>query len=187
MNTPELVEWQLYDESADAVFPWFTHPMLEILKTWDLKDKRIAEFGGGRSTKWWRKKSKWVTTIDTNIGWIEQINDECYGLENGVLLHAPINEGSEEYADLYCNAIDKYGPYDIVVVDGILRNNCLKKALSMPRPLTLIADNWFQSFVWLSEAAVELMKPYPINVFEQENHTNNDGINKWKTAYWELK
>lgn len=187
MNTHQLVEWQIWDHSVDACFPWFTHPMLEVLKTWDLKDKRILEFGGGKSTKWWRQKAKWVTTIDTNSGWVSKISEECLGLDNGVLLLAPINEGDQEFDNIYCNAGDAYGPYDIVIVDGILRNSCLEKALSMQKPLIVIADNWYQSYVWLSNAAVELMKPHPINVFEQENHTNNDGINKWKTVYWELK
>lgn len=187
MNTKELVEWQIWDEETDACYPWFTHPMLDVLKKWDLSDKRILEFGGGRSSRWWRKKAKWVTTIDTNSEWSHSIAEECADLDNGVIIHVMINEGDQEHADTYLQAGDKYGPYDIIVVDGILRNNCLEKAINMPRPITIIADNWFQSYVWLSEAAVELMKPYPINVFEQENHTNNDGINKWKTVYWELK
>lgn len=187
MNTQDLVEWQIWDDQSDACFPWFTHPMLDVLKTWDLKDKRILEFGGGKSTKWWRKKSNWVTTIDTNEEWCMQIATECIGLPNGILLHAPINEGSEEHAEVYCNVGDKYGPYDIVVVDGILRNNCLQKALLMPKPLILIADNYNQSFVWVSPAALELMAPYKINAYIQENHTNNDGILKWQTVYWELK
>lgn len=187
MNTEDLIEWQVWDEESDACFPWFTHPMLEVLKTWDLKDKSVLEFGGGRSTKWWRNKCKWVTTIDTNKEWTQNIASECAILDNGILLYAQINEGAQEYADIYCNAGDEYGPYDIVIVDGILRNSCLEKALSMPKPIILIADNWYQSYVWLSDSAVDLMKPYEINVFEQANHTNNDGINKWKTAYWELK
>jgi len=49
-----------------------------------------------------------------------------------------------------------------------------------------ICDNWVQSFVWLSPKAEEIMKPYEVHAFEQKDHTNNDGVNKWKTVYWEF-
>jgi len=186
IDTSNLVEWQLYDAETDAIFPWLTHPFLEWLKNQDLSEKRVLEFGGGRSTRWWRKKAKWVTTIDTNSEWASNINNDCQGLDNGTLISLNINEGSQQQASEYVNAGDQFGPYDIVVNDGILRYEVLQKALSMPRPLLLIADNWHQDYVWISAPSEELMKPYKINVFEQENHTNNEG-NKWKTVYWKLK
>ena len=181
-----LVEWQLYDEKTDAIFPWFTHPFLTWLDGQDLKDKLVLEFGSGRSTRWWRKRCSWVTSIEANAEWSEKVYAECGDLLNGLIICKEINEGDQSRVEEYVNAGDPFGPYDIVVVDGILRNECLQKALSMPRPLLLVADNFYQSYVWMSDAAVELMKPYPIHVFEQENHTNNDGVNKWKTVYWNL-
>jgi len=182
-----LVQWQLYDAEVDAVFPWFTHPFLEWLKQQDFSDKRILEFGGGRSTRWWRKRAKWVTTIDANIEWSHKIVEDCVGLDNGVLISNQINEGDQSRAKEYINQGDEYGPYDVVVNDGILRYEVLQKALSMKRPLLLIADNWHQAFVWMSPPSEELMKDEKIHIFEQEDHTDNDGVNKWKTVYWELK
>lgn len=190
LRIDNLVQWQLIDEDADAIFPWFTHPFLEVLKTWDLSNKRVLEFGGGRSTRWWRKKAAWVTTVDANPQWANDILQDCAEggvLHNGELICMQINEGDQSRAQEYVNAGDHFGDYDIVVNDGILRYEVLQKALSMKRPLILIADNWNQAFVWISPPSVELMKPYPIHVFEQSNHTDNDGVNKWKTVYWELK
>ena len=186
LRVDNLVEWQLIDESVAAVAPWFTHPFLHVLKDWDLSNKRVLEFGGGRSTRWWRTRAKWVTTIDTNVEWANEIERDCEGLNNGVLISLPINEGDQSRSLEYVNAGDAHGPYDIVIVDGILRYECLQKALSIPRPLTVIADNWQQAFVWISPPSAELMAPFEIHSFEQENHTNNDGVNKWKTVYWEL-
>ena len=182
-----LVQWQLYDAEVDAVYPWLTHPFLEWLKKQDFSNKRVLEFGGGRSTRWWRKRAKWVTTIDANVEWSHIIANDCEGLDNGVLISNQINEGDWTRADEYVNQGDEYGDYDVVVNDGILRYEVLLKALSMKRPLLLIADNWNQAFVWISPSSVELMKDEEIHVFEQTDHTDNDGINKWKTVYWELK
>jgi len=184
-----LVQWQLVDESNGLVYPWLTHPMLDVLKTWDLSEKRILEFGGGRSSAWWRSKAKWVTTIEANHEWAYGIASECNrrNLYNGRVYHVGINEGDSQHKKLYTEAGKDLGPYDIVVVDGILRFECLEYALTLPRPLTVIADNWKQSFVWMSPPSEELMKPFKINIFEQADHTDNDGINKWKTVYWELK
>lgn len=46
----ELVEWQLQEENTGLIYPWWTHPFLEVLKTWDLSKVNWLEFGGGRST-----------------------------------------------------------------------------------------------------------------------------------------
>jgi hypothetical protein len=182
-----LVQWQKIDESVDAVFPWFTHPFLDVLKKWDLSNKRVLEFGGGRSTAWWRKKAKWVSTVEANNTWANQILKECYdkNLIDGAIWVVPINEGDSQYKEEYTKCAERHAPFDIVIVDGILRYECLEYALTLPRPLTLIADNWDQDFVWISPAAIELMKPYDIHVFEQSDHTDNEG-KKWKTVFWEL-
>jgi len=185
MNTFDLVQWQLWDEETQSVLPWLTHPFLEVLKTWDLSEKRVLEMGGGRSSKYWRKKAKWVTTVETNKEWGESIVEECRGLTNGVVLYVNINEGDQKNAAIYTSAGDDFGPYDIIVIDGILRHNCLEKALTMKRPLIVIHDNWQQDG-FLCLASEEIMIPYETHNFIQEDHTDNHG-RKWATAYWELK
>ena len=56
MSEFELVEWQVIDENG-LVMPWWTHPFLDVLKTWNLSNKNWLEFGGGKSTTWLRSKS----------------------------------------------------------------------------------------------------------------------------------
>jgi len=189
MNTSELVQWQLVDESTNTVFPWFTHPMLEVMKTWNLREKRVLEFGGGRSTAWWRSKAKWVTTIEANHEWAYSIASECNrrNLHNGRVYHVGINEGDSQHKKLYTEAGKDLGPYDIVVVDGILRLECIEYALCLPRPLTLIVDNFMQAFVFMCPAAAEILKPFEGILYVQENHEDNDGVNKWKTGVWQIK
>lgn len=190
----ELVEWQKIDEENGLVFPWWTHPFLDELKTWDLKDKTWLEFGGGRSTSWLRSKCKWVDTIEANSQWAKEIFNEGdrTGNSNGniVLVNEDLPDGiqdrKQDYFDLV-NQIQEAYPkqYDIVSVDGIWRNECLQWAIDhfKGRGGILIADNFDQDFVWISPAAIELMKPYKEYVFYQPEHTNHEG-KAWNTRYW---
>ena len=188
MNTSELVEWQKYAPNG-LVYPWWVHDFLDVLETWDLSDKIWLEFGGGRSTSWLRSKCKWVDTIDANTTWANQATSDCLNaqLNNGRIIAKDLPDGVQDRKKEFFDLIPDY-QYDIISVDGIWRYECLEWALShfKGRGGIIIADNWQQSYVWMSEVAAELMKPYKIHVFEQANHTNNDGVNKWKTVYWEI-
>lgn len=181
----ELVQWQKLDDNG-ICYPWFTHPFLEVLKTWDLSDKEILEWGGGKSSLWWNTYAKRVCTIETNSEWIEEI----YRLNNTLnkVYRRPIlrqiNEGDQNMVDYYTDVPDDIKP-SIVVIDGILRHECLVKAVTLPRPLIIIHDNWQQDG-FVCPASEELMAPYEIHNFIQEDHTDNHG-KKWATAYWELK
>lgn len=184
MILPELVQWQIIDETNGLCFPWFTHPFLEVLKTWDLKDKVVLEYGGGRSTLWWAEKCKSVYTIETNEAWLSVIGTALAAMQKPVnLFHRPSNEGDQTKIDFYTEVPEGCNP-GIVVVDGILRHECLLKALTLPRPITIIHDNWQQDGFYCP-ASEEIMKPFEIHNFIQENHTDHNG-RKWATAYWNI-
>lgn len=190
MNTSELVEWQKYAPNG-LVYPWWTHPFLDVLETWDLKDKVWLEFGGGRSSAWLRSKCKFVDTIEANVEWALAANAECSanGFGNGNMCHAgeDLPEGIQERKQAYFSLIPSGNQYDIISVDGIWRYECLEWALNhfKGRGGILIADNWQQDYVWISEVAEVLMKPYPMRRFYQPGHTNHEG-KPWNTVYWEI-
>jgi hypothetical protein len=189
MNTQNLVEWQKYAPNG-LVYPWWTHPFLDVLETWDLKDKTWLEFGGGRSTAWLRSKCKWVDTIEANAQWATSAAIECNenNLYNGIVYSAAphdLPEGVQERKQEYFNLLPKDKDYDIISVDGIWRHECLQLAIDhfKDRGGILIADNWQQDFVWISEVSEELMKPYNMIRFYQPGHTNHEG-KPWNTVYW---
>lgn len=189
MNTRTLVEWQRRSPETGLVECWWTHPFLDEMNTWDLKDKTWLEFGAGLGTASLRQKCKWVDSIEANRDWAQTVSEYCgeNHLHNGKIYLNHLADGVQENIEPYFALIPKE-KYDIISVDGIFRNECLQWAIDhfKGRGGILIADNWKQSFVWMSEAAERLMEPYPICVFEQTDHTNNDGVNKWKTVYWEI-
>lgn len=187
MNTQDLVEWQRIDPSNGLIEPWWTWDFMDLLKTWDLKDKTWLEFGSGRSTAWLRKKCKWVDSIEANKEWSYQANNDCAAnmLVNGFVECADLPDGIQERKQEYFDLIPKDKKYDIISVDGIWRNECLQWAIDYfkGRGGILIADNFNQDFVWISPAAEELMKPYEEHVYIQKEHTNHEG-KPWNTRYW---
>jgi len=182
MSDFELVQWQKLDSNG-ICFPWFTHPCLDVINKWDLKDKVVLEYGGGKSTAWWASRVKEVFTIETNEGWINEISRMIPVGESVDLYYRPVNEGDQTMVDYYTELPDGCFP-DIVVIDGVLRHECLLKALTLPRPITIIHDNWQQDG-FVCPASEEVMKPFEIQNFIQEDHTDNHG-RKWATAIWNI-
>lgn len=187
----ELVQWQIIDPSNNCVFPWFTHPFLEVLKTWDLKDKIVCEYGGGRSTAWLRMECDTVITIETKPDFMEAIREECREVKrsNGSVILKEINEGDREREREYVEAPNEWianFDFDIVIVDGIFRYECIEYAIKQLLRCggKLIVDNWQQDG-FVCPACADLVAPYEGYVYRQEDHTDHHG-NPWQTAYWEI-
>lgn len=191
MNTPLLVEWQRINSESGIVECWWTHPCLDIINSWDLKDKAWLEFGAGLGTAWLRSKCKYVVSIEANHEWSDKANAYCMtnSLHNGVIgthVH-DLRDGIQEEKILYFDVIPKYEEFDVISVDGIWRNECLEWALDhfKGREGILIVDNLDQDYVWISPAANELMAPYPCDIYYQPGHTNHEG-KPWNTRIYRI-
>jgi hypothetical protein len=173
---------------------WFTHPFLDEFEKWDLSNKQILEFGAGQGTAWLRKRSKWVDTIEGNQQWVQNVKAICENTSNhnGEIFHIEldettyINESLSNMGNEFFNLIPKK-EYDIISVDGIFRDECLKWALNHFKNKSgiIIADNWQQDYVWISEQAKELMGKYEENRFVQPDHVVHEG-KPWNTTYWKI-
>lgn len=190
----ELVDWQIYDNQNGLVFPWFTHPMLKCLRGWDLAGKTVLEYGSGLSTVWWAKEAKYVVSVETKIDWVHRITDELVKAQveskaQVIWCPCPVSEADFSKAEWYVNVYQNTGvsDFDIVVVDDIFRDECMRKGIELlsRRGGILIADNWQQDRIWISQQMVDLMAPYEGEIFVQSNHTDHEG-NPWKTAYWKI-
>jgi len=191
MNTPELVEWQRVSSETGLIECWWTHPCLDVINTWDLKDKTWLEFGAGLGTASLRQKCKWVDSIEANTEWA--IKADLYArannLENGDVIRFPfgdIPDGLVHYLPMYMSLIPNK-EYDIISVDGIYRNECLVWALNhfKRKGGILVVDNLDQDYVWISPAANELMAPYPCQIYYQPGHINHEG-KSWNTRIYEI-
>lgn len=145
--------------------PWYTSGMLEILDKMDLKGKKIFEYGVGYSTLWFRSRGAVVYGVDSNSFWAIEMGVEHYEDKSNYLMAIIMNPHD----------------FDIVVIDGIFRDDCTEWALKrLNTGGILIIDNWVQPSVepnvWTN--TLELTKGMKSQVFAQEGHPD------WKTVYF---
>lgn len=163
--------------------PWLTHGALDAIEEMDLSNKVVWMWGAGLGDAWLAKRCKFLFVVERNQEWLLKAQDVCglNGITNVSYLYRPCNDcnGQDE---MYCEV--DVSP-DVIIVDDAYRYECIVKALSMPRPLTLIVDNFNQDFVFICPAAVELMKEFKGDFYIQADHTNHEG-RPWQTAIWHL-
>lgn len=145
--------------------PWYTSGMLKVLDRMDFNGKKVFEYGVGYSTLWYRSRNAIVYGVDSNPFW---------SLEMGV-------EHYEDLNNYKMSIIMNPHDFDIVVIDGIHRDECTKWALMrLVSGGMLIIDNWMQPSVEPNEwtNTLELTKGMKSEVFAQEGHPD------WKTIYF---
>lgn len=185
----ELVEWQKIDTESKLVMCWWTHPFLDVMQTWDLKDATWLEFGAGLGTAWLRYKCKWVDTIESNWKWAEIAYSECHrhSLSNGIICIKQLADCAglqNEYFDLI--PTDKC--YNYISVDGIYRTEAVEWSINHLKKEggILVVDNLDQDFIWISPKAMELLAPYPCEIFIQPDHINHEG-KPWNTRFYKIE
>ena len=104
--------------------PWMNYGIVEFLKERLNKDLNLFEYGSGFSTLFYSSLVKSVISIEYNKKWFEHIssipclNTNVYFYENDV-------DGK------YCRSICDFDSlFNIVIVDGRDRVNCIKQSVS---------------------------------------------------------
>jgi hypothetical protein len=169
------------DLATGDVQPWYTHAALNEIQSWKLRDMIVLEWGGGDSSLWWAKRCRKVFTIEESAEWCNWISAQAVnkGIANLSVLHRPSSLHSNEYTKIP----DGCEP-NIVIVDGANRIECLAKTLMLPRPLTIIFDNWRKGNPSFWHQAEAMMSSY-LGV----SHAQHDvyvGHQPWQTAIWHL-
>lgn len=102
--------------------PWITYPCLEFLERRINKRMAVFEYGSGNSTLWWSERVGKVVSREHDFVWYQEMKK--HAPSNVELCHVPLeNEGE------YSREILKYpSQFEIVIVDGRDRVNCLKNA-----------------------------------------------------------
>jgi precorrin-6B methylase 2 len=120
-------------DAAGNPLPWLTYPAIEFLKSRLNEDLTLFEYGCGFSTKWYCTKVKEVTSVENNREWAERVQESLP--KNGKVL---FKEDQNEFV----KAIEQAGRVDVIVVDGMAREECYRRATSFLTPRgIIIADN----------------------------------------------
>ncbi len=101
--------------------PWATYSFIEFMKTWLKPDMQLFEYGSGNSTLFYAGYVKSVTTVEHNKTWYDRVKKQIPPNVN--LIYQPLDNGGK-----YENSVSGI-MYDVIIIDGRQRKNCLKAAI----------------------------------------------------------
>jgi hypothetical protein len=105
--------------------PWITYPALDFLAERVTANMVVFEYGSGNSTFWWSRRVQKLISCEHDKEWYASFHQEIP--DNTTYLLRRAKGGSTEYA----MEISKYTDmFDILVIDGRDRVNCVKNGLA---------------------------------------------------------
>ena len=127
----------------NEIIPMYTYPCYEWLNSIDWTDNKVFEYGTGYSTTWWQNKNVNYHAVEDNKQWYDMIKDKTN------IKHEP------EY-NKYSQSIYNYDfKFDVIVIDGTARFDCIKPTLEKIKDDGIII---FDNTDWHKNSKEELDK-----------------------------
>lgn len=186
---PKTTNW-------DVGEPWWNTRGIRFLATHMPLGGRAFEWGSGGSTVWLSGHGLRVTAIESEQPWADRVRARCPaadvrwvpGNDAGTLRSEPqLRDGGKHFFDEYVAAIDSFPDetFDLVVVDGICRAECARRAVTKvkPRGLVVVDDSQWDFLApclepfkgWETKRIAAYKRPFP---------DNNDRV-FWWPEIWE--
>jgi len=128
---------QSVDAQGQAI-PWFTYSFIHFLEKRLQNTFDVFEYGCGSSTVWFAQRVNSIDAVESDLKWFEKIQKILP--PNAKLLFFEVQENENGNYAKAITQMQKY--YDLVIVDGKDRNNCIKNAQAYLKPDgVLILDN----------------------------------------------
>lgn len=110
-----------WNDGSEA--PWMNYPVINILKERLNGDLSLFEFGSGYSTLFYAKLVRNVISVEHDRIWLNRM--EAKVPDNVSLLYK-----EKDIDGMYCRTINEFNQeFDVVIVDGRDRVNCVKQAI----------------------------------------------------------
>lgn len=111
----------------NSPLPWVTYSFIDFIGDRLKKDMVMFEYGSGNSTFYYSSKVKEVHTVEHDLEWFKK-------LEKAMPINVKIKYTHLEYGGEYSKSSLNSGlKYDIVIVDGRDRVNCMINSLNAVR------------------------------------------------------
>jgi hypothetical protein len=133
------------DQLIELDLPWWTFDSIDLMQGFlaSRKEPRIFEYGSGASSIWLAKRCAQIVSVEHDAGWRPIVADRLKAHGNSELLFvppgprisgSPFTSQKPGWTDYdfggYVRSIEDYSDtFDMIVVDGRCRNECLKAAL----------------------------------------------------------
>jgi len=163
------------DGSGNPI-PWMNFSVVGFLAERLTNDLKVFEYGSGHSTYFFAKKVKQVTSVECDVKWFRTVKAQAPENVRQIFKEKD-NDGD------YCRVIGTMGDtFDVVVIDGLDRVNCVKQAIPAlsSRGVVLLddaqRDQYDEGIVFAKE------KGFRVLVFEGLK-ANGSKINKTAVFY----
>lgn len=112
-------------ESVDANFnpiPWFTYSAVDFIKERLNNNLNVMEFGSGNSTLFFAERVKKNTSFEHDNTWFQDIIKKK-------ISNVEIKLVSSVTAADYLQPLSAFGKFEVIIIDGLYRNDCLIASL----------------------------------------------------------
>jgi hypothetical protein len=123
------VEMKMPIDNLENPLPWFTYPAIEYLTQLNLQAMTVLEWGLGNSTLFFSKRCFHITSIEHDPVWFDKIRIQLPKNVDAKLLD------EKDYVN-YPLELNK--EFDLIIVDGILRKDCLDLAIKILKKTGII-------------------------------------------------
>jgi hypothetical protein len=123
--------------------PWLTFDAIRAIEQKLGPGQRVFEYGSGHSTVYWSQQGVELYSVEDDAAWFAMVKDRLAGVPG---THLYFEQGMQDYV----GRIDKCpGIFDIVLVDGSFRKDCMLAGMPKLKPGgLLVVDNtdwhWMQ-------------------------------------------
>jgi FkbM family methyltransferase len=144
--------------------PWYTYSAIEYVKQLDFSDCDVFEFGSGYSSLFWAERARRVVSVEHEPEWYSRIMPEIPSNLEYLLVTEPLKYASK--------ILDYQRQFDVIIIDGEQRPECVAPALSkLSDDGLIIVDNsdWFPGICSLLRKAdliqIDMQGLGPINSY----------------------
>jgi len=111
-------------DNSGKPIPWVTYPFIDFISERFNSNMNILEFGSGNSTLYYAKKVNSITSVEHNQTWYKKMSNIIPS--NVKLIFKELIENGE-YSKC-ANLLE--ANYNIIIVDGEDRNNCIYNSIN---------------------------------------------------------
>lgn len=158
--------------------PWMAPGAIKFLDQTINEKFTMLEWGSGGSTAWFAKRARKVISIESNISWYDRVSEtlKSSGIKNVDYRFIETDDCLQQDECIkqgivppYVAVVNAYQEnfFDLVVIDGSLRNICINEAPKYIRPggyLVLDNSNWMSPEKWGIPVGWELVNHHDVGV-----------------------
>lgn len=144
-----------HDPAVGVDAPWWNRRAVAYLDSQLRPGQRVLEWGSGGSTAWLAARGARVTSVEHDPGWAAQVMARCPGADVRAIPAAAagtigepfhlndLRDPRERFFDDYVAVIGEFPDrsLDIVIVDGMCRAECFRRAAPKVRPGGLLVSD----------------------------------------------